>query len=153
MGSRVSETVIDAPVDLVFGCVADPENFNAFMPGVTFSDVTRTPTGVGTTYRFRTRVAGITIRGSGRFVAFQRNRLIRDQTTLGIEGSFSWHFEPLPSGTRLTLEHHPGQFWGVPLLGRFLADSYQRSDRDVLRHIKAACEQEANAASPHRSTS
>ncbi len=149
MGRRVSEIDIDARVDAVFGCVEDPENFNAFMPGVTFGDVTRTPTGVGTTYRLRTRVARLIIRGSGRFVEFQRNRLIRDETTLAIEGSFIWRFESLPSGTHLTLEHHPGRFWGVPLIGRFLADSYQRSDEDVLRHIKAACEQEASAASPH----
>jgi len=33
MGRRVSEIDIDAPVDAVFGCVEDPENFNAFMPG------------------------------------------------------------------------------------------------------------------------
>jgi hypothetical protein len=122
------------------------------MPGVTFNEVNRTPTGAGTTYRFRTQAAGITIRGSGRFVEFQPNRLIRDETTLGIEGSLSWHFQPHPSGTRLPLEHHPGRIWGVPLLGRLPADSYQRSDEDVLRHIQAACEQGASPTSPPRST-
>lgn len=151
MNDRVCEIVINAPVDVVFGCVEDPENFNALMPGVTFGDVVRTPGGVGTTYRFRTRVAGVTIRGAGQFVEFERNRLIRDETTVATEGSFSWRFEPLASGTRLTLEHHAGKFWGVPLLGRILADSYQRSDEDVLRRIKTACEQQASEA--HRTAS
>lgn len=63
MGSRVSEIVIDAPVDVVFSCVEDPENFNRLMPGVIFTDVCRTPDGVGTTYRFQTRVGGLAIRG------------------------------------------------------------------------------------------
>lgn len=148
MRGRVSQIVIDAPVDVVFGCVEDPEHFNELMPGVTFSDVHRTPEGVGTTYRFETRVGGLPIRGAGRFVEFQRNRLIRDRSTLAMEGSFSWRFEPVPSGTRLTITHHPGRFWGVPLLGRLLADGYQRADQDVLRHIKAACEHEADESSP-----
>lgn len=152
MGIRVSEIVIDAPVDVVFGSVEDPENFNQLMPGVIFTEVHRNPDGVGTTYRFQTRVGGLNIRGAGRFVEFQRNRLIRDETTLAIEGSFSWRFEPLPSGTRLTLEHHPGRFWSIALLGRLLADNYQRSDQDVLHHIKAACERAADASSPHTSS-
>ncbi len=151
MGSRVCQIAIDAPVDVVFGCVEDPESFNELMPGVTFSDVNRTPEGVGTTYRFRTRVVGLPVRGSGRFVEFQRNRLIRDESTLAMEGSFSWLFESLHSGTRLTLEHHPGRFWDVPLLGRLLADSYQRSDQEVLRHIKATCEKDAAGSSNHGS--
>lgn len=108
--------------------------------------------GVGTTYRFRTRVAGVTIRGAGQFVEFERNRLIRDETTVATEGSFSWRFETMAAGTRLTLEHHAGRFWGVPLLGRILADTYQRSDEDVLRHIKAACEQQASEARSRAST-
>ena len=69
---------IDAPVGKVFACVMDPSNFNQLMPDVTFSDVSLTPDGVGTTYRFETRVAGRPIRGRGEYTEFTPDRHIHD---------------------------------------------------------------------------
>jgi hypothetical protein len=99
-----------------------------------------TPDGVGTTYRFQTRVAGLPIRGSGRFTQVEANRHIRDETSIRIEGSFDYWFEAEDGGTWVTIEHHPGPLWGVPVLGRLLADSYARDDQQVLALLKAKLE-------------
>ena len=141
MSGRTCSTHIDAPVQSVFEVMRDPASFTELMPGVQFVPEVITPDGVGTTYRFQTRVAGLPIRGSGRLTQVEANRHIRDETSIPIEGSVDYWFEDdEDGGTRVTIEHHPGWLWGVPVLGRLLADSYARDDQRVLALLKAKLE-------------
>lgn len=137
---------IAAPVGRVFNFVTDPAHFNELMPGVVFSGVDITPAGVGTTYRFATRVIGIAVRGSGEFTEFQADRHIHDETSIAMEGSFDWWFEPHGERVRVTIEHHPGRFWNVPVVGRLIADSYLRADQQMLERLKNKLE----AAAPRK---
>ena len=57
-----------------------------------------------------------------------------------MEGSFDWRFEPEDDGVRVTIEHHPGRLWSIPILGRLLARSYERTDQEVLARLKAKLE-------------
>lgn len=136
---------IDVPVDVAFDVVKDPTSFNELMPGVAFTDVVVTEDGGGTTYRFETRVAGLPIRGSGEFTEFEANRHIHDDTSIAMEGSLDWWFEPHGHGVRVTIEHHPGRYWNIPLLGRLIANSYARSDQQVLDRLKAKLERPIGA--------
>ena len=131
---------IDAPVREVFAYVRDPSNFNQLMPDVTFSDVSLTPDGVGTTYRFETRVAGLPIRGRGEYTEFTPDRHIHDDTSVASEGAFDWTFEPEGEGVRVTITHSPGRYWGLPIIGRLLADNYEQMDRSVLARLKTRLE-------------
>jgi len=140
MESRTSSIHIDAQIEVAFDCVKGPASFNELMPAVTFTDITMTRDGVGTRYRFETRVAGFPISGSGEFTEFEANRHIHDETSIAMEGSFDWRFEPEGDGVRVTIEHHPGRFWDLPIVGRLLADSYERTDRQVLAQLKAKLE-------------
>lgn len=140
MTSRISSIHIDVPVDEAFECVKDPGNFNGLMPGVRFTDVSLTSSGVGTRYRFETSVAGLPIRGSGEYTEVDANRRIHDETSIAMEGAFDWRFEPEADGVRVTIEHHPGRWWGLPVLGRILADTYERTDHEVLARLKARLE-------------
>ena len=133
---RVSSIFIQAPVASAFECMKDPSSFNELMPGVQFTGVVMAADGVGTTYRFETRVAGFPIRGGGRFSAVEANRHIRDETTIAMEGSFDYWFEAERDGVRVTIDHHPGRFWDLPIIGRLIADSYERDDRAVLQRLK-----------------
>jgi carbon monoxide dehydrogenase subunit G len=137
MSGRSCSAHIDAPVESVFEVMKDPASFTELMPGVRFVPEAVTPDGVGTTYRFQARVAGLPIRGSGRFTQVQADRHIRDETSIPIEGSVDYWFEAEDGGTRVTIEHHPGRLWGAPVLGRLLADSYARDDQKVLELLKA----------------
>lgn len=138
--SRKCSVLIDAPLEDVFACVRNPTNFNQLMPGVTFSDFDVTPDGVGTAHGFETRVAGIPIRGTGEFTEFTPNRHIHDETSIAMEGSIDWTFEGEGEGVRVTIEHSPGRFWDLPIVGRLLANTYQHSDRGVLRQLKCKLE-------------
>lgn len=140
MTVRTCSIHINAPVETVFDVMKNPASFTELMPGVQFTPDVITPEGVGTTYRFQTRVAGKPIRGSGRFTRVEATRHIRDETSIPIEGSFDYWFEVEDGGTRVTIEHHPGRFWGVPVLGRLLADSYARDDRQMLALLKTRLE-------------
>ena len=140
MESRTSSIHIDAPIEVVFGCVKNPGSFNELMSGVTFTNIAMTPDGVGTRYRFETRVAGFPIRGTGEFTEVEANQRIHDETSIGVEGSFDWRFGPEGDGVRVTIEHHPGRLWALPIVGRFLADSYERTDRQVLTRMKEKLE-------------
>ena len=131
---------IDAPVAEVFACVRDPSNFNQLMPDVTFSDVSLTPDGVGTTYRFETRVAGLPIRGRGEYTEFTPERHIHDDTTVSSEGSFDWTFETKGEGVRVTITHSPGRYRGLPIIGRLLARNCEQMDREVLARLKSRLE-------------
>lgn len=140
VADRINSIVVRARVEVAFDCMKNPSSFNDLMPGVRFTDVVMTPEGVGTTYRFETRVAGLPIRGSGRFTAFEANRHIRDETSIAMEGSFDYLFEADGDGARVTIEHHPGRFWDLPIIGRLIADSYERDDRGVLQRLKTKLE-------------
>jgi carbon monoxide dehydrogenase subunit G len=145
MTGRTCSIHINAPVQAVFDVVKNPASFSELMPGVQFTPEVITPDGVGTTYRFQARVAGLPVRGSGRFAQVAANRHIRDETSIPIEGSFDYWFEVEDGGTRVTIEHHPGRLWGLPVLGRLLADSYARADRQVLALLKAKLEADAHS--------
>jgi len=138
--SLTNSIQIDAPVAEAFACVRDPSNFNQLMPDVTFSEVSLTPDGVGTTYRFETRVAGLPIRGGGEYTEFTVDQHIHDETTVASEGSFDWTFEAEGDGVRVTITHHPGRYWGLPIIGRFLAANYEQMDRHVLALLKSRLE-------------
>jgi len=140
MKSRINSIHIDAPLDTAFDCVKNPGSFNELMPEVTFTDIAMTPDGVGTRYRFETKVAGIPIRGTGEFTEVETNLRIHDETSIGVEGSFDWRFESEGDGVRVSIEHHPGRLWALPIVGRFLADGYERTDREVLARLKAKLE-------------
>ena len=150
MTGRTCSIHINAPVEASFDVMKDPSSFSELMPGVQFTADVITPDGVGTTYRFQTRVAGLPIRGSGRFTQVEPNRHIHDETSIPIEGSFDYWFEVEADGTRVTIEHHPGRFWGIPVLGRLLADSYARVDRQVLALLKTKLETQAHDGPAHR---
>jgi hypothetical protein len=138
--SLTNSVHIDAPLAEVFACVRDPSNFDRLMPDVTFSDVVLTPDGVGTTYRFETRVAGLPIRGRGEYTEFTSDRHIHDETTVASEGSFDWTFEAEGDGVRVTITHSPGRYWGLPIIGRLLAANYDQMDRGVLVRLKSMLE-------------
>ena len=138
--SLTNSILIDAPVGQVFAYVKDPSNFNQLMPDVTFSDVSLTPDGVGTTYRFETRVAGRPIRGRGEYTDFTPDQHIHDETTVASEGSFDWTFEAEGDDVRVTITHHPGRYWGLPIIGRLLAANYEQMDRQVLARLKSRLE-------------
>ncbi len=139
-GTRTCSLHIDAPPSAAFALMRDPGCYDEFMPGVRFTPRTITEGGVGTTFDFETRVVGIPFHGSGTFTQFEVDRHLRSDSSVTIEGDFEMWFAAEGDGVRVTIEHHPGRGWGVPLLGRFLADSYAKADQRWLELLKSRLE-------------
>ncbi|MGE5290510.1 MAG: hypothetical protein ACM3ML_25635 [Micromonosporaceae bacterium] len=92
------------------------------------------------TRRVPARVAGFRIKGSGVFTEFIPNQRIRDMTSPSFEGSWAYLFQAEDSGMRLTLEHFPGSFGRIPLLGRLAERLGSKGHARVLSKLKARME-------------
>ena len=66
-GSRTCSIHLDASPGAAFALMRDPGCYDEFMPGVRFTPRAITQGGVGTTFDFETRVAGVPFHGAGTF--------------------------------------------------------------------------------------
>ena len=139
-GSRTCSIHIDASPGAAFALMRDPGCYDEFMPGVRFTPRAITQGGVGTTFDFETRVAGVPFHGAVTFTQFEVDRHIRSDSSVPIEGDFEMRFAEEGDGVRVTIEHHPGHGWGVPVIGRFLAESYAKDDQRWLELLKRRLE-------------
>lgn len=138
--SRTSSIHISTTAAAVFDFIKDPANFAPLSPEVAFTDVVKTPEGLGTTYVIQLRIAGLRLRGRGRFSEFEANKHIRDESSLPFAGACDYWLWPDDSGVNVRVVHHGNRLWAVPLLGRMLADSLQSDDQRILAKLKAALE-------------
>ncbi len=114
---------IEAPVKQVFEYVSDFQTLYAeLLPGVRFTDVTKTPEGVGTAFSFTTAEHGLKWRARNVWTEFVPYRRIVERQSGFIDGTFTYTFESVGRITLLTirgdLEH--AQARSIPLLGRAL---------------------------------
>ena len=124
-------------------CVRVPASFYEITTYVVSTDVVVKSTEVGMTHRCRAEVAGIPVTRSGRLTKFGADRHICDVKRIVVEGTFVWEFERHRDGVRITIQHHPGRFWNIPVVGRQIATSYSRTDRWVLEGLKTKLEMTA----------
>ena len=129
----VKQTVhIEAPVEKVFDYLKDPTNWNDLSGGaVDFKDVRLTKEGLGTSYSWVAKVAGLRLEGFDVFTDFVPNKRITDKSSRAFEGTWTYSFEPVSSGTKVTLESRARSVWGLPplsmLVDRFAAKGHERT--------------------------
>ncbi len=110
---------IDAPVEKVFAFLSDPANWKDIgRTGVVITEVHLNDHGVGTSYSWEARILGLPIRGTNTFTEFAPNERITDESTLALEGTWRYSFEPEGAGMRLTFENLPSSFMRLPLLNK-----------------------------------
>lgn len=94
---------IEAPPHIVFDYWKNPANWLEVWPGlIDVSDVALTADGVGTTYRWVSKIAGRHFRGHSEFVECIPDRRIVAASHGGLEAVFIWTFEPDGNRTRMT---------------------------------------------------
>lgn len=140
--SRTSSIHIGTTAAAVFDFIKDPANFARLSPEVTFTDVVKTPEGLGTTYGIQLRIGGLRLRGQGRFSEFAADKHIRDESSLPFAGACDYWLWPDDAGVNVRVVHHGSRLWEVPLLGRKLADSFQSDDQRILAQLKTTLEAE-----------
>lgn len=118
---------IDAPVKKVFDYYKDPVNWAEVAPAwldATYSDIKRTPKGVGTTFTFKGKMARvIPVEGTGELTEVVPNRRIvyrgKDPLQDATE-TMTFLFEAVGSGMTLTAvdEREASRVERIPLIGR-----------------------------------
>ncbi len=116
---------IEAPVETVFGfffdSFKDPAKLADLAPGDTqYDDVKVTKEGVGTYMSWHAKIAGLPMRGFDVVTDVVPNKHISQRSSNAMVGTWDYDFEPEGSGTKLTLEHHWGSFWGIPPLSNLM---------------------------------
>ena len=137
---------IDAPVETVFDSFKNPATFMDLSPiDAQVDDVKVTKEGVGTYMSWHTKIAGLTVmRGFDVYTDVVPNKHITDRASNALVGTWVYDFEPEGSGTKLTMEHHPGSFWRVPPLRNLMDLATERMNDSFMARVKAAIETQGN---------
>ncbi len=104
---------VDAPVEKVFGYVAEPKHFVASMPEESHSvlggKVKQTPDGVVTEYQIEHREFGRHMTTTVTRAEYVPNERLVDHASLGVDYILS--VEPDDTGTKLTYAWDSSQLW------------------------------------------
>lgn len=132
---------IEAPVETVFDSFKDPAKFIELGPADTgVDDVKLTKEGVGTYMSWHAKIAGVPIRGFDVITDVVPNRHITERSSNPLVGTWDYDCEPEGSGTKVTLEHHPGSFWRIPPLRNLVDLAVERMSDTYMARVKDAIE-------------
>lgn len=134
-------TMINAKVEEVFNYVTNSKNEPEWMPGM-LENSGQIGNGVGDTYQWKYRMAGITFEGESSIAEYEPNKRYRTISKVGINSDFLFIFEPKDGRTllELNIEYEIP----VPVLGK-LAENviHKRNERETemsLQSIKEMVE-------------
>ncbi len=97
------EAIVNAPLEEVFGYVATPANWLEIWPSlISIKDVKTLPNG-GYSAKYRFKMAGRILYGTGECVEIIPNRLLVIHTEGGIKGTLTWTFRSQENRTKVTL--------------------------------------------------
>jgi len=133
---------INAPVEKVFGYIAETTNLLEVWPSlVEVKDVEPLPTG-GHSYRVVYKMAGMRFESTGEDTEFVANQRIVSKNSDGLEATVTWVFQPEARGTRLTFEAE--YTVPIPLLGKlaeaFIVKVNEHEAELLLANLKARLE-------------
>jgi ribosome-associated toxin RatA of RatAB toxin-antitoxin module len=96
--------VINAPVKKVFDYVSNPELMPEWLPGmVEVKDVKLTKEGVGSTYKWVYKMAGMRFKGENISEEYIPEKKMVARSKGGINSLWTWNFEPHNDGTKIDL--------------------------------------------------
>jgi uncharacterized membrane protein len=142
--AKVTRSIsINAPVDKVFAFMWDPANLPEIWPSmVEVKDVKLTPQGVGSTFGWVYKMAGMRFEGVSETTEYIANQRNATKTTKGIQSTFVWAYKPEDGGTKLTVEVE--YTVPVPLLGKlaeaFIEKQNEHEAECTLANLKARME-------------
>ena len=143
MAKLVEKSVtIKAPVEKVFGFMADPRNLPEIWPSmVEVKDVQPLPAG-GYNFGWTYKMAGMRFEGASETTELIANQRNVTESKKGIQSKFTWTYKPEAGGTKLTVQVE--YTVPVPLLGKlaeaFIIKQNEHEAEAMLANLKARME-------------
>ena len=110
------EIKINAPVDKVFAFMNDPRNLPEIWPSmIEVKDVTPAAGG-GFNFGWVYKMAGLHIDGASETIEYVVDQRTVTKSTKGIESKFTWVYETVDNGTKLTVDVE--YIVPIPVLGK-----------------------------------
>lgn len=129
---------LDAPIEEVFEFFKNPSNWQQLAHnGIVYKNVILTREGVGTTYEWVAKLAGVSISGFNVFTEFVPNMRITDRCSRAFEGTWTYTFQPDGSGTKLTCENRNASFWRFAPLSWLLDWATAKTHDPVMAELQA----------------
>ena len=142
--SKIEKSItINAPVKKVFDYFSNAELMPEWMPGmVEVKDIKSTKDGVGSTYKWVYKMAGMRFKGESITEEYVSEKKTVTRTKGGINSLWTWNFEPHNNGTKIDLV--VDYTIPVPVLGKIaeaivLKQNIREADL-ALANIKAKME-------------
>ena len=144
MSKKVERAItINAPVEKVFAYISNPANLPEIWPSlVEVKEVTQTPDGVGSTYRWVYKMAGIHFEGISETIEYIPNERLVISGKGGIDAKRISTFQPVEGGMKYsTVVEYTIP---IPLLGK-LAEAIivklnENEAKVILSNLKAVME-------------
>lgn len=131
------EAPVDTTFDLMMTMFKDPATMRELMtPDTVADDVKATAEGVGTYFSWHAKVAGLPMQGFDVLTEVVPNEHITERSSNPLVGTWDYDFEPEGSGTKLTMEQHPGSIWRVPPLHALMDLATSRMSDAFMQRMK-----------------
>jgi uncharacterized protein YndB with AHSA1/START domain len=139
----VRTITIKAPVEKVFEYVTEPSNLPEIWPSlVEVKDVQQLPDGVGSSYRWVYKMAGMHFEGISETTEYVANKRVVIRGKGGIKAARTSTFQPEDGGTKYTVEVEYSI--PIPLLGKlaeaFIVKLNEHEAELALANLKARME-------------
>ncbi len=150
MAKLVTTKTINAPVEIIFEFVSDPNRLVDLWPSMTeVKNVRRLPKG-GFHAQWTYNLVGLKLHGTTETVEYIANQRIVDKSKGGIEATLIWEFQSEEGGAKTKLNLKVEYIVPIPLVGR-LAEavivSINKQEFEVmLTYLKARTEALASSA-------
>jgi uncharacterized membrane protein len=116
MANLQKSIMINAPVDKVFAFMNTPQNLPEIWPSMIEVKDVIPATGGGFNFGWVYKMAGLHIDGASETIEYVVNQRAVTKSTKGIESKFTWVYEPVDNGTKLTVDIE--YTVPVPVLGK-----------------------------------
>ena len=132
---------IEAPVEHVWTFLCDTSRWHDWMPRGEFSEFSGPYDQVGTTYRWKMKMMGLEMEGTGKVLEVEPLKLIHEHTDEGRQDVY-YRFEPEGDATRMIVESDfeiPGNLPGF-LKNLMTRSFFERQGRHMFEDFKALAE-------------
>ena len=148
MAKLQKSILINAPVDKVYAFMNDPHHLPEIWPSmIEVKDVTPAAGG-GFNFGWVYKMAGIHFDGASETVEYVLNQRTVTKSTKGIESKFTWTYEAVKDGTKLTVDVE--YTVPIPVLGKLaeavIVKQNEREAETLLENLKQRMEIETPIA-------